>query len=861
MAFSNIEKTLIWKKTLSEKITDEYKDERENLRVVFKNFRNKTEQLVSRIAAKLPNLTQHDISHLDALWETASLIIGEDYPLNPLEAFVLGGAFLLHDSALCVEAYNNGIEGLQNTVEWKDVYAELIDSNTNKSEEELKHEADFITLRSLHADKAEGLLAHSWNESNASTPFYLLDDVSLRIHLGEWIGKIAASHNWNIERVVSVFKNFVGVPSGYPRNWTINPLKLACILRCADAAHVDNDRAPDFLFALMKRNKISTSHWKAQNNLGKAYIDQKDIDGKTLIFTSNTPFKEEFSNAWFVAYDAICLLDKEIKSCNFVLEQNGDKRFQIEKVKGAESPESLSAFVTADGWKPCSAQVHISNIESMIHNLGGEMLYGKNSDKLSTVIRELIQNSRDSIIARQFDDPEFDGQVTISIQKEENDFWIIVEDDGIGMSERVLTGPLLDFGTSFWTSDLVKSEFPGLRSSKHKPVGKFGIGFYSIFMIAEQVIVSSRNWKRGLVDINQLKFPNGFTLKPILTKEAPKGFHHSISTQVKFKVKEGILSDDLMFEIKTNREDSKNFFVPIEKQISFICAGLDVPVFFKSANKEILEIHKSVHSEKLDRKQWLTDISFADFNCNDKTINEYIESNIDRLKPVFEENKLVGLAAINTRLDDNIQDFLAVNTIGGLSKLESMRSNDHYIGYLDCIPNSAKRDSGEFVASTDTLKKWAIDQLNYLNSIDLLPIEKYVASASLSFFNVDTINFAQVKVRQNNIDRFYSIEQLVKLSLQLPLIFLVRNDYPDIPASYHDILNIKNYIKIIPILSTSYLHTKLENWEPQNEFSLIGCIFRKIKEQGYTPNLRKKEKIGYDVFNRQIDGIVLSSKR
>ena len=70
----------------------------------------------------LPGLTLHDVTHLDALWETADLIAGDKYPLNPLEAFVFGSAVLLHDSAMCWEAYANGQQGVRNTTEWKDAF-------------------------------------------------------------------------------------------------------------------------------------------------------------------------------------------------------------------------------------------------------------------------------------------------------------------------------------------------------------------------------------------------------------------------------------------------------------------------------------------------------------------------------------------------------------------------------------------------------------------------------------------------------------------------------------------------------------------------------------------------------------------
>lgn len=41
---------------------------------------------------------------------------------------------------------------------------------------------------------------------------------------------------------------------------------------------------------------------------------------------------------------------------------------------------------------------------------------------------------------------------------------IEVEDNGVGMSPKVLTGPFLDFGQSFWGTSLMHEELPGLES-------------------------------------------------------------------------------------------------------------------------------------------------------------------------------------------------------------------------------------------------------------------------------------------------------------------------------------------------------------------------------------------------------------
>src|ERR1044071_10449113 len=70
---------------------------RERLRVAFLKCRERASMIAGEIAHDLPEFTVHDVTHLDALWEMADLIAGEGISITPTEAFVLGGAFLIHD--------------------------------------------------------------------------------------------------------------------------------------------------------------------------------------------------------------------------------------------------------------------------------------------------------------------------------------------------------------------------------------------------------------------------------------------------------------------------------------------------------------------------------------------------------------------------------------------------------------------------------------------------------------------------------------------------------------------------------------------------------------------------------------------
>lgn len=367
MSLERIYETSLWKKTLAEVSTDAHKVQRECLRSSFLSMRSRVEDIVNRISSQLPGLTLHDITHLDALWEVASLIIGDDYPITPLEGYILGCTFLLHDSGICIDVYERGKDGLRSTIQWRDYFIQIKESNKSLTEDEIKNHTDFAALRELHAVKAEELLNQSWTNADDQSQIFLLDSYELRKHLGKLIGQIAASHNWDIEKVESVFANQLNSINGYPREWRIDPFKLACILRCADAAHLDRERAPDFLYALLKRNGVSLNHWKAQNRLAMVDSDQSDINGETLLFTSTIDFNDNDTSAWYVAYDAISLVQKELNACNSLLEKKTNSLpFKMKKIKGIESPEEMSKYVKAINWQPCSAKIHIGNIENLI---------------------------------------------------------------------------------------------------------------------------------------------------------------------------------------------------------------------------------------------------------------------------------------------------------------------------------------------------------------------------------------------------------------------------------------------------------------------------------------------------------------
>jgi hypothetical protein len=113
----------LWQRTLGTLSDGPFASYRDRLRVAYDVFWQRGTALAQRISTDVPGLTLHDEAHLIALWDRASQLTGEDYDINPLEAFVFGGAILLHDAGHAVAAYEGGLTELKETVEYRDAAA------------------------------------------------------------------------------------------------------------------------------------------------------------------------------------------------------------------------------------------------------------------------------------------------------------------------------------------------------------------------------------------------------------------------------------------------------------------------------------------------------------------------------------------------------------------------------------------------------------------------------------------------------------------------------------------------------------------------------------------------------------------
>jgi hypothetical protein len=589
MISETIERTSLWSRTLAPSTDDLHAKHRERLRVGIDVMRENAMTLARQIHRDVLGLTVHDETHLDALWQTADAIAGDDFDLTPVEAFVFGAAVLLHDTAMAVAAYPGGMTELENTVEWADAAAAVRANRASEGGEfalskEESQRVLFTVLRLLHARQAEKLIQVTFSRPGRAEEIPLLQDAGLKDAFAASIGRIAHSHHWNVGDLLDHLETKSGSAPGFPPEWTLNEVKVACLLRCADAAHIDSRRAPTLLYAISKPGGISGHHWQFQNKL-----NQVTRAGDKLVFSSGQTFRVEESASWWLAYDTLKMIDAELKGSNAILLDSSNSEFAAKSVAGIESPKLIARHLRLEGWSPVDAEVRVSDPVHLARTLGGRNLYGAGP---FPPIRELLQNGVDAVRARRLQEdrePTW-GKVRLIIeppQADNTDYWLHVDDTGVGMSERVLTGPLIDFGKSLWSSGLMQEEFPGLQARNLHPIGKFGIGFFAVFLLGENVKVISRRYDAGTDATRVLAFDDlnrRPLIRPAFEGELPRDFQTRVSVKLRHEMAMRLLD-------RTGMENRRNGRMA-DRLTQLVCA-VDVEVEYANKVDDEYRSHKS----------------------------------------------------------------------------------------------------------------------------------------------------------------------------------------------------------------------------------------------------------------------------
>lgn len=657
------------------------------------SIENTIERYLEGITEDFPHLTDHSVSHSRMLWNYANIIVGEKTNfLNPLEAFVLHTVFLVHDAGMCYSVLNN-----QNEVERDPLYTDFLAKNGDSIES--MEEALFFTIRQRHGDFALRIAKDTLREGE-----YLISNITLREELGLIIGKIAKSHTCNINYIEREFGPKYINPN-FPTDWSIDCQKLSFLLRTADAAHIDNLRTPKTNRMIGEIPGISKEHWTFQKKLG---FPELSIDG-LLMYSTNTPFTSDEQKAWWFCYDALVVLDKELKNANEYFDLNNLDGFTARGVKSINDTLELGKrYIRTTGWNSINTQIKVSNPVHIASELGGIKLYGK----INIALRELIQNSLDAINLYRIHTGQNNtnvGEIKLSIKKNANDYYLTITDNGIGMSQTIMTNELLDFGGSYWKSNRFKYDFQGIHTKGFESIGKFGIGFFSTFMLGEKITVTSWKFGEAISNMKTLDFHDGLLSNPILREptEEEKSLVIDRGTSIKIKIKEDPFSKSGFIGISQFKEN--NLF----SLVKYFIPSPNVKITVEELDGSTNSIKPNIVDD-LDFNSFIDHVHISqEGNLDHSGLIHFLKNLNIKLFEIKDEDRFYGKLAILPQIGNINLSSTSVVLSNGI-RINEIGKFAGYIITDDVI--SIKRDAFSKLIPYEVLRSWADEQKKFIES-------------------------------------------------------------------------------------------------------------------------------------------------
>jgi len=204
-------------------------------------------------------------------------------------------------------------------------------------------------------------------------------------------------------------------------------------------------------------------------------------------------------------------------------------------------------------------------------------------------VRELISNAVDALNKVQFEtmaDPEIEDKnaelkIDINFNQTQNKF--IIEDTGIGMTREELIENIGTIAHS-GTTDFLKKLSEAKEKEKLDLIGKFGVGFYSSFMVAKEIYIYTKSYKKGSKGfLWKSKGDTAYTIE-----ETPK---KSRGTRIELFLKK---SDEEFLEKNT-----------IKNIISKYSQFVPFPIYIEGEKIEVLEAIWSQPKSSLKEKDYI----------------------------------------------------------------------------------------------------------------------------------------------------------------------------------------------------------------------------------------------------------------
>jgi hypothetical protein len=475
---------------------------------------------LAQIPVTFRQYTKHDLLHArNLIFHMGKFIPANTLKiLNPLELSVLVLAAMLHDLGMYV------------TPQERDEY---IDSEAFRSFLAASPERD----RAMEEARAGGRpsVARAIEDAALAEYFRKLHPERVRqnidlllkdqlkfgqIDLSRWVADICESHGWGVQTSTDPAHPERAVARLAPKQLVYNvpfhPQYIACCLRIADILDFDQSRTPVSLLKTIT-DPISQREW--QRHL---QIDGAEITDHTVEFYARCKHPEHY----VAVTEYMDWIDTELMACRRLVTRDAPSDVAAEYT--LHLPVAVDRFhITMDDPSYVAGAFRFElDYERIMRLLMDKSLY----PDPSLFLRELLQNALDACRLRkalaQAHGAAYEPSIVVwDYSDDAEDPRIVLQDNGIGMSEEVVKNYFMRVGRSYYRSTEFNTQRQKLQDQgvALEATSQFGIGILSCFMVGDRLEIETYRIGDKPLEIT-IEGPTKYFLMKRLPVPAPKPF-------------------------------------------------------------------------------------------------------------------------------------------------------------------------------------------------------------------------------------------------------------------------------------------------------------------------------------------------
>lgn len=293
------------------------------------------------------------------------------------------------------------------------------------------------------------------------------EDLKLPRHLVGQLDWLMKSHNMSIPELDA------NLSSPFAAEGRVIDIRQLSIILCiADAIEFSDTRVVDGVLDLINEDPGKTARTSYLENMKHICVGGSvavENDGRIVVSGSFSD-PEVLS----LAHHTFDRIEEWLRGYCDIERRSAERRLRVR-------PEPLQRRLELRGGRFERLGVRIDK-KNIIDLISSNAIWKANA---GAVVRELVQNSVEACRYRAFNSPpsaKYDPKVTIRFDRAART--VLVEDNGCGMSERVILDNFLTVGNS-------RAKEKAYSTEGYAPLARFGIGFWSVFTIADRAQVQT----------------------------------------------------------------------------------------------------------------------------------------------------------------------------------------------------------------------------------------------------------------------------------------------------------------------------------------------------------------------------------